>query len=98
MMTGFMYLLPMRSASSNGEYFVDETGDGVPDYSFGNPDFNFVQFRSNLVLRWEYKARFRIICCLVAEEIHRMHLAILTHHLAKVYIQMLLPNMQEIYF
>ena len=24
------------------------------DYSFTDPDFNFVQFRSNLVLRWEY--------------------------------------------
>ncbi len=23
-------------------------------YSFGNPDFNFRQFRSNLVIRWEY--------------------------------------------
>ncbi len=23
-------------------------------YTFGNPDFNFFQFRSNLVLRWEY--------------------------------------------
>ena len=25
------------------------------DYNFSNPDFNFLQFRSNLVLRWEYK-------------------------------------------
>ncbi len=24
-------------------------------WSFGNPDFSFMQFRSNLVLRWEYK-------------------------------------------
>ena len=24
-------------------------------YSFDNPDFNFVEFRSNMVLRWEYK-------------------------------------------
>lgn len=24
------------------------------DYSFGNPDFAYVQFRSNMVLRWEY--------------------------------------------
>ena len=30
--------------------------DGKTDYSFGKPDFNFVQFRSNLVVRWEYKA------------------------------------------
>jgi hypothetical protein len=26
-----------------------------PGYSFGNPDFSFRQFRSNLVLRWEYR-------------------------------------------
>jgi hypothetical protein len=36
-------------------YRVDENGDGLTDYSFGNPDFNFRQFRSNLVLRWEYR-------------------------------------------
>ena len=35
-------------------YEVDENGDGEIDYDFGLPDFNFVQFRSNLVLRWEY--------------------------------------------
>jgi len=33
---------------------VDENRDGIVDYSFGKPDFNFRQFRSNLVLRWEY--------------------------------------------
>ncbi|MDC8005903.1 DUF5916 domain-containing protein [Aureisphaera galaxeae] len=35
-------------------YFVDEDRDGETDYAFGNPDFAFVQFRSNLVVRWEY--------------------------------------------
>lgn len=35
-------------------YRVDENLDGRSDYSFDNPDFNFRQFRSNLVLRWEY--------------------------------------------
>ena len=35
-------------------YVVDENADGTTDYSIGNPDFSFVQFRSNLVLRWEY--------------------------------------------
>lgn len=36
------------------QYVVDEDGDGESDYSFDKPDFAFVQFRSNLVLRWEY--------------------------------------------
>lgn len=34
---------------------VNLTGDGVPDITFGNPDFNFVQLRSTFVLRWEYR-------------------------------------------
>ena len=29
--------------------------DGVSNYSFANPDFNFNEFRSNLVARWEYR-------------------------------------------
>jgi hypothetical protein len=36
------------------EYYVDENLDGVADYTFENPDFNFLQFRMNLVVRWEY--------------------------------------------
>ena len=40
---------------NNGKYSVDENTDGIPDYSFGRPDFNFVQFRSNLIVRWEYR-------------------------------------------
>lgn len=37
-----------------GGFAVDEDRNGVRDYSFEVPDFNFVQFRSNLVVRWEY--------------------------------------------
>ncbi|MCF6306774.1 MAG: hypothetical protein L3J09_02340 [Flavobacteriaceae bacterium] len=35
-------------------YSVDENQDGTTDYSFGDPNFAFVQYRSNLVLRWKY--------------------------------------------
>jgi len=35
-------------------YSVDENGDGDEDYAIDNPDFNFVQLRSNMVIRWEY--------------------------------------------
>jgi hypothetical protein len=35
-------------------YDVVEAGGG-PAYSFSNPDFSFRQFRSNLVVRWEWK-------------------------------------------
>ena len=36
------------------EFHVDETGNGATDYSFSDPNFNFQEFRSNLVIRWEY--------------------------------------------
>lgn len=39
---------------SEGIYEVDEDINGTTDFTFENPDFSFVQFRSNLVLRWEY--------------------------------------------
>ncbi len=35
-------------------YYIDEDNNQEEDYSFENPDFNFRQFRSNLVVRWEY--------------------------------------------
>lgn len=39
---------------SGGDFQIDENRDGTMDYSFANPDFSYVQFNSNLVLRWEY--------------------------------------------
>lgn len=35
-------------------YHIDENLDGTAEYTFDNPDFHVAQFRSNLVLRWEY--------------------------------------------
>jgi len=37
-----------------GHFSIDENRDGSVDYQFNKPDFNFTQFRSNLVVRWEY--------------------------------------------
>ncbi|HLP17183.1 MAG TPA: DUF5916 domain-containing protein [Bacteroidota bacterium] len=39
---------------NGGEYEVSEKTSSQIDYKFANPDFNFTQFHSNLVLRWEY--------------------------------------------
>ena len=39
---------------SGDDFHIDENRDGIMDYSFTNPDFSYVQFNSNLVLRWEY--------------------------------------------
>lgn len=35
-------------------YTIDENQDGTEDYSFDQPNFNFNEFLSNLVVRWEY--------------------------------------------
>ncbi len=42
------------NTDNGNDFLVDEDRDGVTDYGFRKPDFNFVQFRGNLVLRWEY--------------------------------------------
>jgi hypothetical protein len=34
---------------------LDENNDLLPDYYISDPDFNFYQFRSNLVAKWEYR-------------------------------------------
>jgi hypothetical protein len=42
--------------SLNGNiYEVSENNNTSIDYNFWNPNFDFSQFRSNLVFRWEYR-------------------------------------------
>jgi hypothetical protein len=41
-------------ADGNEAFLVDENRDNSIDYSFDKPDFSFVQFQTNLVVRWEY--------------------------------------------
>jgi len=40
--------------ADDNTYQIQETGAGAAEYTVDNPDFNFRQFRSNLVVRWEY--------------------------------------------
>jgi hypothetical protein len=40
--------------SNNNVYNIDDNADGQTDFVLSNPDMAFNQFRSNLVLRWEY--------------------------------------------
>ncbi len=50
-------ILPYSDAQisfADGAYAIDKNEDGFTDFSFSDPDFSFVQFRSNLVVRWEY--------------------------------------------
>jgi len=36
-------------------YLIDEDQNGDVDYGFYKPDFHYLQFKSNMVFRWEYK-------------------------------------------
>lgn len=44
----------LSAPDTDNNYMVDENKDGTIDYQFKNPNFNFNEFLSNLVLRWEY--------------------------------------------
>ena len=45
---------PIATRLDDGTYYSDVTSEPGEE-SFGNPDFNFRQFNSNAVLRWEYR-------------------------------------------
>ena len=40
---------------ADGVYSADTNGDGTPDISFDDPAFNVKDFRSNVIVRWEYR-------------------------------------------
>lgn len=37
------------------EHYYDSDGDGITNFTVGNRDYNYKQFNSNLVVRWEYQ-------------------------------------------
>jgi len=45
---------PEQISKEDGYYDIDEDIDGSYDYSIGIPDFNFDEWLSNLVIRWEF--------------------------------------------
>ncbi len=50
------FYTPKQISFDNAEntYHINETNDKSATYSFKNPDFSYGQFRSNLVIRYEY--------------------------------------------
>ncbi|WP_420402117.1 DUF5916 domain-containing protein [Flagellimonas sp.] len=50
----FTAYAPEQISFSEDVFSVDDDLDGDVDFTFDDPDFSFVQFRSNLVVRWEY--------------------------------------------
>jgi len=47
--------LDLKPVLNGNTYQVSEAGNASVDYSWSNPNFDFSQFRSNLVVRWEYR-------------------------------------------
>ncbi|NLA48443.1 MAG: carbohydrate binding family 9 domain-containing protein, partial [Bacteroidales bacterium] len=43
-----------RFDAENNKYIIDLDLNGEPDFEFNNSNFNFREFLSNLVIRWEY--------------------------------------------
>jgi hypothetical protein len=46
---------PLALQLRDNVYSSDQNGDGIVDIEFDNPAFNVREFRSNTVLRWEYR-------------------------------------------
>jgi hypothetical protein len=51
----FRFFEASELVAGDGTLAADTDGDGIAEYSFDRPDFNFRQLRSNLVMRWEYR-------------------------------------------
>jgi hypothetical protein len=49
--------------SSNGIYMIDENHDGITDYSFAKPDFNFVRSTDLVIIGNIFGALSPISCC-----------------------------------
>jgi len=49
-----IYSAAQSNIDESGYVSIDENLDGEEDYGFSNPDFNFMQWRSNMVVRYEY--------------------------------------------
>lgn len=50
------FIIYQNPLLSGGEYLLSDFDSGYPAfYGVANPDFNFHQFRSNLVAKWEYR-------------------------------------------
>ena len=48
-------MLEVEINSDGQKFLLDEQGNIVHNFDNWNPDFNFQEFRSNFVARWEYK-------------------------------------------
>jgi hypothetical protein len=44
----------IRYDAADETYYIDEDVNGIDDYSMDYPDFNYRDFNSNLVIRWEF--------------------------------------------
>jgi hypothetical protein len=49
------FMFPQGIKIPDNKIAFDENHDMISDYTLENPDFNFYQFRSNMVAKWEYR-------------------------------------------
>jgi hypothetical protein len=54
--TGQRFSALSKTLVIDNKIYLDEDNNGAYDFWVNTPDFNFKEFRSNFVLRWEYKA------------------------------------------
>jgi hypothetical protein len=50
----FSHIQPTSMSLGSDDRYHVEQGNGMHNFSFNRPDYNFGQFRSNMVVRWEY--------------------------------------------
>jgi hypothetical protein len=50
----FQTYTPDQITTGEDNYSIDENLDGIVDYTFDKNSFNYKEFLSNLVIRWEY--------------------------------------------
>jgi len=48
------YLIFDHSETTDGKILLNPKNESYPPFSISNPDFNFQEFRSNFVARWEF--------------------------------------------
>jgi hypothetical protein len=51
----FEFFTEEQVIDNDGDISIDINGNGEADVGLGNPNFTYLSFRSNAVLRWEYR-------------------------------------------
>jgi hypothetical protein len=78
--------------NNENEFEILNNINAKADYKFGNPDFNFSQFRSNLVFRWEFRPGSQLYLVWSQDKTNFVQPGIDSIHDALVNIREVYPN------